>query len=72
MREITILQDALIEARRLTREASAPLPSDTLTSRISRLIASHRQANHVLLTARAEASLASQASVLVTKSLTAK
>lgn len=72
MREITLLQSALIEARRITRDASIPLPTDTLTSRITRLIAAQRNANSLLLRAKAESQLATLASEVVLKSLHSK
>jgi hypothetical protein len=70
MREIAILRDALIEARRITREAMAA-DVDAM-SKVSAIIAANKRANDVLMRARAESQLATPASILVAKSLHAK
>lgn len=65
MREITILQDALVEARRITRDANVALSNDDLASRVTRIIAAQSLANVVLMKARAESRIAAQASAVI-------
>jgi hypothetical protein len=58
MREITILQEAMQEARRIMREASTIIAGESLSARTRRIIDANKLANDVLLKARAESRLA--------------
>lgn len=62
MREITILQEAMCEARRIMRKASTALPNESLGARSRRIIDANIEANKVLLKARAESQIALLAS----------
>jgi hypothetical protein len=68
MREIIILQDALVIARNMVREASKVQQDDTLTTRIARIIMAQRDANTLLMRARAQSNVAAQASSVVASS----
>lgn len=67
MREIIILQDALVEARRITRDAAVRNVGESIPEWIQRIIASNHDASKVLMIAKAESQLAAQASSNVTQ-----
>lgn len=58
MREIIILQEAMHEARRITRDAMVRIDGESMAARSRRIIDANNEANKVLLKARAESRLA--------------